>query len=219
MEGNKCAGIFSGDDIAASCSGVVYSRSRLLRFFPPNPTATLILICCWLTACCHLTPRSSTLAPQEPTKPATQEVLLTKHPAPDLTNYNLHLAWVRVSQKGKRYRLTRPQEFKIAGSRSFQCGTLNECFMIVSDQRVKVGSRYKILVLYASDNRRMNYEPHWVKCNHDLSRTSLYNSNIGVVAVEYLEGGGQEVSSLKWDEGNKAFVCVKVQSPSLVYPQ
>ena len=92
--------------------------------------------------------------------------------------------------------------------------------MIVSDQKVKDTSLYKLLVLYASDYRYKgrNYKPYWVTCNHDLSRTSLWNSNIGVVAIEYLEAGGQKVSVLKRDEAKSAFTCTEVGSFSLVFP-
>ncbi len=163
---------------------------------------------------------SVTTLEQSTTQPARQEIILNKQPAPDLTDHQLHLAWIKISQNNTRYKRFRPKDSPIAGLRSFQCRKLNECFIIVTDQKAKGALRHKILVLYAReyDYKRRNYKPYWVKCDYALSRTSLFNSSIGVVAVEYLEEGGHKVSVLNWDEEGKAFTCNEVGSFSLVFP-
>jgi hypothetical protein len=145
------------------------------------------LICCWLAAC-RAEPLQNTTAPEQPEPtPPPQEIVLTAHPFHHQTPSELDWAWQKVSRRGKQYRLARREDFKLPGLRSFQYRVLGELFMIVIDQTGKDPSRYKILVLHASDKAEQDYRPYWVACDHDLSRTSLYNSNIGVVAVGTLK--------------------------------
>lgn len=177
----------------------------------------VILTCCGLAACRAQPIQNEVAAQHQPTQSATLEIILTRHPAPDLTDNYFNLAWAKVSQNNKRYKLFRPKDSPVAGMRPFQCRILGECFVIVADQRVKDASRYKILVLSASDKGR-NYQSYWVTSNHDLSRTSLWNSNIGVVAIEHLDAGGHKVSVLKWDQDGQSFTCTQISSHSLVFP-
>ena len=127
----------------------------------------LNLICCGL-ATCHSEPLQKTAPLAQPeSQPATQEIILTRMPDPDLTDNEFNWAWAKVSENHTRYKPIRLDEFKVAGLRRSQCRVLGECFVIVSDQKVKDTSRHKLLVLYASDYRYKgrNYKPYWVTCN------------------------------------------------------
>ncbi|MEW6125599.1 MAG: hypothetical protein AB1757_00935 [Acidobacteriota bacterium] len=180
----------------------------------------LSLICYGLITCQNQPKQNVITTNENQPQLQKQEIVLSQIPAPDLTDNDFTWAWVKVSKNNKRYKPIRLDEFKISGLRRFQCHQLGECYIIVADQKVKDASRYKILVLYARDYsyKHRDYKPYWVTCNYDLTRTSLWNSNIGVVAIEYLGTGGHRVSILKWDEEKKTFTCVEVGSFSLVFP-
>jgi hypothetical protein len=149
---------------------------------------------------------------------ANEELVLTTEPWFDQQPAGFNLSWARISRNHRRYRLALPSDFNVSKPRPFQFRSLDLYFAIVIDRKAAGPSKFRLLAMYAADTKRGDYQPFWVTCNGDLSRTKLYNSNAGVVAVEWPEGGGQKVFILQQNSGKKTFACINIGSPALRIP-
>src|SRR5688572_17994864 len=176
-----------------------------MKFFRVTPYLIIAMLC---GSCAS--PRNQ-ITPQEQsttgaTSPAKTGCSLVSSDSPS----GLRKAWEALLAEG-RYRLPQSSEFMLPiDQRPWPChfGWKGELFAIVVDTTRSDNSRFKLVLLVPPKTESGSYKLHWVLHNHDLSHAILSNASSNLVVYEYLDGGGQRNSTLKWDKKKNAYVAI-----------